>query len=81
MNRAVYLIIHSKPKKVYIMGKRWNDAERRLIIDNTEKSDKELAVLLSQRLFRSVTPDAVRRQRRNMGIKKSPGRRKRNVEQ
>lgn len=57
------------------MNKVWKDHERQFIKDNAGKmKDKEIAIKLTQISGRTITIQAVRKQRQKMGITKERGR-------
>ena len=57
------------------MNKVWKDHERKFIKDNAAiLTDKELSIKLTQMCGRTVTIQAVRKQRQKAGIKKERGR-------
>lgn len=61
--------------------KKWGDTEIQYIKDNIQSfSDEELAKKLSEMTGEIVTYGMIRRQRRKLGVVKSRGRRKKNVE-
>lgn len=57
------------------MNKIWNDVEKQFIRDNADKiTDETGARLLSDIAGRAITIHSWRKQRQNLGLKKSPGR-------
>ena len=57
------------------MNRVWSDEERNFIKNNAEQlKDLEIAQHLSKTCGRSVSLQAVRKQRQKMGISKKPGR-------
>jgi len=57
------------------MNKVWTEAEREFIRQNADTmKDRELAERLTELVGRSVTCQAVRKQRQKLSIRKIPGR-------
>lgn len=60
--------------------KKWSDAEKSFIQDNIANySDNELAAKLSQMTGENISTAMIRRQRRKLGVVKSRGRRKKQI--
>lgn len=61
--------------------KKWTDAEVQFIKDNIlSNSDQELANKLSSMTSESITYGMVRRQRRKLGVEKTRGRKKKQID-
>jgi hypothetical protein len=60
--------------------KKWSQSEKEYIRTESEnKSDREIAIILSEQTGSVVTRDMVRQQRRNIGTVKLNGRPKKKV--